>query len=216
MAVQTKGSQAICSSIGDIKKHEEFKKLNKTQRIEKLQETYDEYGVYSNEFFIQVKPFIMWTIFKNLRGMPASMYLEDLVNNAYEELIIAFNGGNTTHYNEPVYKEPIYGTDRYYEKYNNIGQFVMEIVGSSVSKYRSKTYRRMITHEDDSEDISEKINYTDFEVNHNLDYTMKDVEESPFKFFKFNDKLTEHLNMIRETKPRNNVIYNFMLWRERN
>ena len=215
MAVQTKGSQAICSCIGDIEKHEKFKKLNKNQRIEKLQEAYDAYGVYSNEFFVQVKPFIMWTIFRNLRGMPAT-YLEDLVNNAYEELIIAFEGGATTHYNEPVYKQAIYGTPRYYEKYENIGRFIMDVVGSSVSKYRSKTYRRMITHEDDSEDISEKINHTDFELNHNLDYTMEEFVESPFKFFKFNKALEQHFNMIKETKPRNNVIYNFILWRERN
>ena len=87
MAIQTKGDAAICSSVGDVKKHEKFKKLSKDKRIEKLQEVYDKYGVKSNEFFEQVKPFIMWTIYRNLRGMPTT-YLEDLVNNAYEELMV--------------------------------------------------------------------------------------------------------------------------------
>ena len=102
MAIQVKGETAICSSVGDIDKHEKFKKLSKNKRIEKLQEVYDQYGVYSNEFYIQVKPLIMWTIYRNLRGMSTN-YLEDLVNNAYEELIIAFEGGQTTYYNKPIF-----------------------------------------------------------------------------------------------------------------
>lgn len=214
MALQTKGRTAVCSTIGDIYKHEKFKKLSKAQRIERLQEVYDQYGVNSSEFFIQVKPFIMWTIYKHLRGMPTT-YLEDLVNNAYEELIIAFNGGHTTHYNEPVYKEAKYGTDYYYARYKNIGDFIMCVVGSSVAKYRSKTYRRKLVHEDDSEDISERINYTDFEIRHDLDYSMEEPEYTPlFTYFEFNDALMKHLETIRELKPRNNVLYNYMLWKE--
>ena len=81
-----------------------FKKKPKEERIQALQECYDTYGVYSDEFFIQVKPFIMWTVYRYLRGMHYS-YLEDLVNNAYEELILAFEGGNTTHYNKQIYKK---------------------------------------------------------------------------------------------------------------
>ena len=93
---QVKGDLAICSSVGDIHKHEKFKKLSMDKRIEQLQQVYDKYGVRSNEFFIQVKPFIMWTVYRHLRGMPAAKHLEDLVNNAFEELIIAFEGGKTT------------------------------------------------------------------------------------------------------------------------
>ena len=88
MAIQVMGEKDCCSSIGDIEKHEAFKKLQKTERIAILQECYDTYGVYSDEFFIQVKPFIMWTVYRYLRGMHYS-YLEDLVNNAYEELKVA-------------------------------------------------------------------------------------------------------------------------------
>jgi len=214
MAIQIMGEKDCCSSIGDPLKHEEFKKKPKEERIAALQECYDTYGVYSDEFFIQVKPFIMWTVYRYLRGMHYS-YLEDLVNNAYEELIIAFEGGYTTHYNQHVYKEKIYGTETYYKRFKNIGEFIMYIVGSSVAKYRAKNFRRQVLHEDNEQDISEKLNFTDFEINNNLDYELEDPNDQPlFKFFKFNNKLKKHLAVIRETKPRNNVLYNYILWKE--
>ena len=215
-AIQTKAEGTICSNIGDIIKHEKFKKLSKDRRIEILQEVYNKYGVKSNQFFTQVKPFIMWTVYKHLRGMPASMYLEDLINNAYEELVIAFEGGWTTHYNKEVYKEPIYDTPLYYEKYNNIGEMVMDVTGSSVSKYRSKNYRRQSAKEDTSEDISERINYTDFEERYNLNYSLPEVEYTKyFNTFKFNEEFIKHLQFIKEAKPKNNILYNFMVWQER-
>lgn len=214
MALQTKGEYDICSSVMDIEKHEQFKKLPKDRRIEILQEVYDTYGVRSNEFFIQVKPFIMWTVKRYMRGM-SDHYLEDLVNNAYEELIIAFEGGDTTHYNTPVHKEAIYGTPKYYRKYKNIGEFVMYVVGSSVAKYRAKNFRKQVLHEDIDQDISDKLNFTDFEMDNDLSYSVEEPNDEPlFHVFKFNKKFLEHLYMIRETKPRNNVLYNFMLWRE--
>lgn len=214
MTIQVMGEKDCCSSIGDIERHEKFKKLKKEARIEALQKCYDEYGVYSDEFFVQVKPFIMWTVYRYLRGMHYSN-LEDLVNNAYEEIIIAFEGGKTTHYNIPIYKEKIYGTEEYYKKYKNIGQFIMYIVGSSVAKYRSKNFRKQVLHEDNEQDISEKLNFTDFEIKNNLDYELKDPIEQPlFTHFKFNNYLSQHLQIIRETKPRNNVLYNYMLWKE--
>jgi hypothetical protein len=214
MTLQCKGDVAICSSVGDIKKHEKFKKLSKEKRIEKLQEVYDQYGVRSTEFFIQVKPFIMWTIYRHLRGMP-NTYLEDLVNNAYTELIIAFEGGHTTHYNEAIYKQPIYATPLYYKKYKNIGAFIMAVVGSSVAKYRSKTFRRKCIHEDDAYDISERINFTDFEMDNDLGYETKDPElGKTFEKFKFNKEFLKHIAIIKETKPKNNVLYNYVLWKE--
>jgi len=207
------GEKDCCSSIGDIEQHEKFKRLSKTERIAKLQECYDKYGIYSDEFFVQVKPFIMWTVYRYLRGMHYS-YLEDLVNNAYMELIIAFEGGKTTHYNAEVYKEKVYQTDEYYSKYKNIGEFVMYVVGSSVSKYRAKNFRKQVLHEDNEQDISEKLNFTDFEINNNLDYSITDPNDEPlFTHFKFNDKLAKHLLLIKETQPRNNVLYNYMLWK---
>ena len=147
--------------------------------------------------------------------MSETYYLEDLVNNAYEELIIAFEGGNTTHYNTPVYKEPIYGTPSYYKKYKNIGDFIMYVVGSSVAKYRGKNFRKQILHEDNEQDISDRLNYTDFEMDNDLSYTVEEPNDEPlFHVFRFNKSFLEHLYMLRETKPRNNVLYNFMLWRE--
>ena len=216
MVAQTMGDKAFCSSIGDIEKHEKFKKLSKEKRIEKLQEAYDQYGVKSKQFFTQVKPFIMWTIYRYLRGMHYT-YLEDLVNNAYEELVIAFDGGYTTHYNVPIYKEPLYGTDTYYRKYKNIGLFVMAVVGSSVAKYRSKNFRRQCLHEDQEQDISEKLNFTDFELNNNLHYEVQEPQEikTLFNHFKLNDKLKQHITMLLATKPRNNIFYNFALWQLR-
>ena len=213
---QVLGEMDFCSSIGNIEQHEQFKKLDKTDRIQKLQDVYDKYGVRSNEFFIQVKPFIMWTVYRYLRGMHYT-FLEDLVNNAYEELVIAFEGGNTTHYNQPVYKKPLYGTPLYYKKYKNIGEFIMSVVGSSVVKYRSKTFVKQNLHEDTEQDISDRLGYTDFEMEHNLDYRIDEEDKTPiFQFFKFNDKLKQHLFIVHETCPRNNVLYNFMLWREHN
>ena len=215
MGLQTKGKYDICSTVVDVEKHEQFKKLPKDRRIEILQETYDKYGVRTDKFFIQVQQFIIWTIKRYLRGMSETYYLEDLVNNAYEELIIAFEGGNTTHYNTPVYKEPIYGTPSYYKKYKNIGDFIMYVVGSSVAKYRGKNFRKQILHEDNEQDISDRLNYTDFEMDNDLSYTVEEPNDEPlFHVFRFNKSFLEHLYMLRETKPRNNVLYNFMLWRE--
>ena len=140
-------------------------------------------------------------------------YLEDLVNNAYEELIIAFEGGNSTHYNNPVYKDAKYGTEDYYKKFKNIGAFVMYITGSSVSKYRSKTFRKQVLHEDTDQDIGDKLNYTDFEINNNLDYTLKEPDEGNiFPLFKVNKEFAKHLFMLKETHPRNNILYNYILW----
>ena len=212
MAIQTMGEKDCCSSIGNIEKHEKFKKLKKEERIAILQEVYDKYGVLSEQFFVQVKPFIMWTVYRYLRGMSYT-FLEDLVNNAYEELVIAFIGGNTTHYNIPVYKEPIYGTPKYYAKYKNIGEFVMAVTGSSVAKYRARNFRKQVLHEDTEHDISEKLNYTDFELNNNLSYELEDTEQTPmFTHFIPNDELKKHLYILKETHPRNNILYNFMLW----
>ena len=39
-------------------------------------------------------------------------------------------------------------------------------------------------------------------------------DEPVFQHFKFNDKFRQHLYTIKETCPRNNVLYNFMLWQE--
>ena len=212
---QTKAEGTICSNVGDIKKHEKFKKLSKNRRIEILQEVYDRYGVRSNEFFIQVKPFIMWTVYKHLRGMPAATYLEDLVNNAYEELVIAFEGGNTTHYNKQVYKKPLYNSEEYYYKYNNIGSMIMYVIGSSVSKYRSKNYKRQVAKEDNSADISERVNFTNFEEKYNLNYTSELEYTKYFSFFKFNEEFIKHLQILKETKPKDNILFNFMLWQEK-
>lgn len=212
MTIQVMGELDFCSSIGDMEKHEQFKKLTKEERIQQLQDVYDTYGVKSNEFFIQVKPFIMWTIYRYLRGVHYT-FLEDLVNNAYEELVIAFEGGSTTHYNKKVEKKPLYGTAEYNRKYKNIGNFVMRVVGSSVAKYRSKHFRKPSMHEDNEQDISDRLNYTDFETDNNLSYKQVEPDDEPvFQHFKFNDKLRQHLYTIKETCPRNNVLYNFMLW----
>ena len=212
--IQVTGELDFCSSIGDMEKHEQFKKLTKPERIQVLQQIYDDYGVKSNEFFVQVKPFIMWTIYRYLRGLHHTL-LEDLVNNAYEELVIAFDGGLTTHYNKPKVKPAIYGTPEYYRKYKNIGDFVMKIVGSSVAKYRSKNFRKPAIYEDNGPDISERLNYTNFEEDNNLSYKHDEPDDEPvFQHFKFNDKFRQHLYTIKETCPRNNVLYNFMLWQE--
>lgn len=213
--IQTMGQKDCCSSVGDIEKHEKFKKLKKEERIERLQQVYDAYGVLSEEFFVQVKPFIMWTVYRYLRGMHYSN-LEDLVNNAYEELVIAFEGGHTTHYNVPIYKERKYGTEEYYAKYENIGNFVMAVVGSSVAKYRAKNFRKQVLHEDTTYDISERINFTDFELNNDLGYSMEDPNDVVlFNVFELNDNLKRHLYVLKETQPRNNVLYNFMIWSEK-
>ena len=104
-------------------------------------------------------------------------------------------------------------------KYKNIGNFIIAVVSGSVAKYRSKTFKKQTEREDASQDISERINFTDFEQKHDLHYEMdenKDVVSCPiFKHFKFNDKMMEHLAFIKATKPKNNVLYNFMLWKER-
>lgn len=212
--IQTKADTAVCSSIGNIEEHEKFKKLPMGIKIQTLEEVYNLYGVHSDKFFEQVKPLIMWTIHRNLRGLP-NTYLEDLLNNAYEELIIAFEGGYTSHYNKSVYKERLYNNDIYNTKYKNIGYFIMYHVGASVSKYRNKNFRRQSKWEDDSADISEKINYTDFEINNNLtyEYEVKDTKMGqPFKHFKINKPFLRHIEAVMRLKPRNNIFYNLLLW----
>lgn len=214
--IQVMGENGICSSVGDIEKHEKFKKLSMDERIAKLQEVYDKYGVYSEEFFIQVKPFIMWTAYRYMRGMHYSC-LEDLVNNAYEELVIAFAGGWTTYYNNPKKMEPEYGTEEYYNKYANIGTFVMAKVGSSVAKYRSRNYKKIVSHVDQDHDISDKLNFTNFEMDNDLGYEIKDpeMEEKLFDKFTLSPELEQHIRMLVATQPRNNVFYNYVLWKNR-
>ena len=212
--LQTKSEIAVCSSVGDIKAHEKKKRLSQAQRIQNLQDCYDKYGVKSNEFFTEVKPFIMWTAHKHCRGMEFS---EDLVNLSYEELVIEFEGGYTTHYNELIYKKPRYQTEWYYENCKNIGDFVMKVVGSAVAKYRSKTYRRQLKYEDNNEDISQRIGFTDFEFNNKLYEHMPEtaiIANKDFKYFKFNKALAQHLEVLKQTKPRDNVLYNYMMWQE--
>lgn len=190
-------------------------KMSENEKIALLQHTYDKYGVRSNAFFKLIKQLITWTMKRYVRGMNHS-YADDLINNAYEEIIIAFEGGYTTHYNKPVYKAPLYGTQKYYNKYKNIGAFIMYVIGSSVSKYRSKNFRKQVVHEDIEQDISDRLNYINFEMENNLGYSMQDPNIEPlFHKFKFNDALDKHLQMIKETHPRNNVLYNYMLWKEK-
>ena len=91
----------------------------------------------------------------------------------------------------------------------------MYITGSSVAKYRAKNFRKQVLHEDNDQDISEKLNFTDFEIRNNLDYEIEDPNDEPlFRHFKFNDTMKKHLNMVQETQPRNNILYNFMLWKK--
>lgn len=192
-----------------------MKKMPEDAKIALIQETYDKYGVRSNQFFKLIKQLITWTANRYTKGMHFSN-TDDLINNAYEELIIAFEGGNTTHYNKPVYKPPIYGTPRYYKKFKNIGAFIMYVVGSSVSKYRAKNFRKQILHENFEMDISDRLNYLDFEMDNNLDYSIDDpIIEPVFHQFKLNKAFTKHIQAIKETHPRNNVLYNFMLWKEK-
>jgi hypothetical protein len=214
--IQTKADTAVCSSIGDIEAHEKFKKLPMGIKIQTVEEVYNKYGIHSDEFYKQIKPLILWTIHRNLRGLP-NTYLEDLVNNAYEELIIAFEGGYASHYNKNVYKKRVYDSHIYNEKYKNIGHFIMYHVGASVSKFRNKNFRRQAKYEDDSADISEKINYTDFEINNNLAYEYeiedKDDISQPFKHFEINAPFSRHIKAIMQLKPRGNIFYNMLLWR---
>lgn len=214
--IQVMGKNGVCSSVGDIQKHEKFKKLSMEQRIAKLQEVYDLYGVKSEEFFVQVKPFIMWTAYRYMRGMHYSC-LEDLVNNAYEELVIAFEGGWTTYYNNPKYMERKYGTKEYYAKYANIGTFVMAVVGASVAKYRSRNFRKQVTHVDQEHDISDKLNFTNFEMDNDLGYELVEPEftKQYFTKFKLSPSLEKHIDMMVETQPRNNVLYNYVIWKDK-
>ena len=47
----------------------------------------------------------------------------------------------------------------------------------------------------------------------NLSYELEDTEQTPmFTHFIPNDELKKHLYILKETHPRNNILYNFMLW----
>jgi hypothetical protein len=213
--IQTKADTAVCSSIGNVEEHEKFKKLPMGIKLQTLEEVYNLHGIHSDKFYEQIKPLILWTIHRNLRGLP-NTYMEDLLNNAYEELIIAFEGGYASHYNKSVYKERLYNNNIYNSKYRNIGYFIMYHVGASVSKFRNKNFRRQSKYEDDSADISEKINYTDFEINNNLTYEYEVEEErtisQPFKHFKINEPFSKHIQAVLQLKPRDNIFYNLLLW----
>ena len=92
----------------------------------------------------------------------------------------------------------------------------MAVVGSSVAKYRSRNFRKQVIHEDTEQDISEKLNFTDFEINNNLDYELEDPEDTRlFEHFTLNKELMKHLYVLKETHPRNNILYNYMLWKSK-
>ena len=211
--LQTMGAKAFCSSVGDVEKLEKFKQLDLHEKLGILQKTYDEHGVRSPEFFTQVKPFIMWIVNKYRRGMHYTL-LEELVNTSYEELIIAFEGGWTWSYNKLIYMEPIYKSDEYFEKYQNIGKFVIGMVGRSVAKYRSKFVKKKLKYEDVNYDISDRLGFSNFEVENGLDYYLDDINDEPlFTKFKLNADLIKHLKMLYDYQPRNNLLYNFILWK---
>ena len=91
----------------------------------------------------------------------------------------------------------------------------MAVTGSSVAKYRSKTFKRKCNHEDDSYDLSERVNFTNFEEDNGLDYNIKEPEYTQlFTKFSFDLNFLNHLRILKMSKPRNNVLYNFMLWKE--
>lgn len=206
-SIQVKGELAVCSTLGTTEELRRIKKLSLQERLNKLEEYYLQYGVNSPEFFSLVKPLIAWTCYKHLRGMT---FTEDLVNQAYAELIVAFNGGTTTFYNKTIEKEP----GGYEKSGKNIGKFIMDEVGSTITKYRSKNYRRQSKYENKDIDISEKTDFTNFERENYLTYYLNEEVEFPqFRFFRFNKELSNHLKMLKQLKPRNNVLYNFMLWR---
>lgn len=206
-AIQVKGEFGVCSSMGTTEDLRKIKSTALSKKMKTIEETYNTYGANSEEFYVLIKPLITWTCYKHLSGMP---FTEDLVNNAFMDVVIAFNGGKTSHYNKEVEKAPTYETS----KRKNIGDFIMYVVGSAVTKYRSKNYRRQEKYEDRSEDISDRTKYTDFEKRNFLSYEINENIELPqFSFFQFNDAFEQHLKMLKETRPKNNILYNFMLWR---
>ena len=74
---------------------------------------------------------------------------------------------------------------------------------------------RKITHEDQTQDISERINFTDFESRCNLEYIQEDPEIlNLFTYFKLSDSLLEHLAILKATKPKNNILYNYITWKD--
>ena len=207
--IQKKGDLAVCSECGTVEELTSRKNAPVEVKTTKLWKCFHKYGVKSPEFFELVKPLIAWTCYKHLRGMPFS---EDLVNYCYAELVVAFEGGVTEHYNKTiVIEEPAFQTSK---RNNNIGIFIMYEIGKAVSKYRSKHYRRQLKYEDRDEDISEKTNFTNFEVTNYLTYYNKDdFDVQHFNKFTFNTAFVKHLDSLKNTRPRNNILYNFMLWR---
>ena len=206
-SIQVKGDLAVCSTLGTTEELKKIKNLSLQERLDRLEDCLYTYGVNSAEFYKLVKPLIVWTCYRHLLGMP---FTEDVVNFAYIELIVAFEGGKTSYYNKEIYREPRYGTT----DHENIGEFIMYIVGGAVSKYRSKNFKRQSEYEDKNTDITEKTNYTKFERENYLSYYLnEDIEFPQFRFFKFNKSLSQHLNMLKQLKPRNNILYNYMLWK---
>lgn len=206
-AIQVKGDLAICSSLGTTEELTKIKKLSLQKRLSKIEDCYQTYGVRSEEFFKLIKPLIAWTCYQHLHGMP---FTEDLVNNAYMDLIIAFEGGYKTHYNKYKYINATYATTE-----RNIGSFIMYEVSKSVGRSLSKLYGQQKKYENREFDVVETANYTNFEKETFLSYYIEENIEFPqFRFFKFNKEFKQHLNMLKQLKPRNNVLYNFMLWQQ--
>ena len=204
--LQKKGDLAVCSEFGTVEELAHRRSWTLEESMSYLEEYKRKYGVNSREFFNLVKPLIAWTCYKHLRGMPFS---EDLVNYCYAEIVLAFEGGWTEHYNKRKKVEPTFPKSK-----RNIGAFIMYVVGGAVSKYRSKHYRRQSKYENREEDVMDKTNFTNFETENFLTYYVKeDFDVQHFDKFTFNTAFTKHLDSLKNARPRNNILYNFMLWR---
>lgn len=121
----------------------------------KLQKIYDKYGVCSFEFYQASKNLIYWSIHKNLHG---HTYTKDFFNECYKEIILAFKGGYTTHYNKPVFKKP------QYKKGMNIGLLIIKVVQSAMAKYISKYYRRDTLYMNKCVSVEDLFLYRDFSI----------------------------------------------------
>ena len=207
--INLKGEYGLCSSTND-EEREKIKRMPLKTKMDKLNAIIVEHGVRSAEFYNFVKPFIMYALHKS---MPYDMFCEDVVNETFIKIIIAFEGGWQEKGKNKVrtYKEAYFDA----EKCKNIGNFIYTLARNEATRYMSSQKKSTVT-----DDITEHLDRTDYSAEEYRRFYTEDVKgvnlSYQFKHFRFNENLINHLINISLNKPSNNVLYNLMLWEEQN
>jgi hypothetical protein len=204
--INHKSKFSVCSGVDDAEVLN-IKEQNLKLKMDRISEVIEKYGVRSIEFYNLIKPFIMKTLH---RYIPYMLYSEDVVNEVYMKIIIAFEGGwqEKGREHKRVYKEAYFDSS----KCKNIGNFIFTLGRNEATRFLTQQ-KKLNLHDDISGHIG-CHDYTDDPESYRFNSFLDEPEELKYKFkkFKINKELREHLESISTSKPERNILRELMDW----